>query len=194
MEPDFKVAGSTTDAAAAFQAIDRVKPDIALLDINMPDVSGLALLRRISMVALPVRTIFLTALITPAQLSEAIEHGVWGIMLKEAAPDTLVDCLRSVAAGRHWLPPQMVGKAEVDWRLESPASLAMLTRREREIAAQACRGLSNRDIAHQLGAGEGTVKIHLHNIFRKLRITNRTALAAIYFDGKEVADKEAPKG
>ena len=195
MEPDFRVVGSMTDGAAAFQAIDRLKPDIVVLDINMPDISGLALLRRIRMADLPIRAVFLTALITPPQLSEAIENGIWGIVLKEAAPNTLIDCLRSVAGGRQWLPEEMARRATRVWRDEGPSpGLAALTPRELEIAAQACRGLSNRDIARQLGAGEGTVKIHLHNIFQKLRITNRTALAAIYFEGATAANGEAPKG
>jgi two-component system nitrate/nitrite response regulator NarL len=161
----------------------------------MPDISGLALLRRIRMANLPVRPVFLTALITPQQLSEAIENGIWGVVLKEAAPNTLIDCLRSVARGCQWLPQEMARQANRVWRDDGPSlGLAALTPREMEIAAQACRGLSNRDIARQLGAGEGTVKIHLHNIFQKLRITNRTALAAIYFEGVTVANGEPPKG
>ena len=195
MEPDFRVVGSMTDGAAAFPAIDRLKPDIVVLDINMPDISGLALLRRIRMANLPVRTVFLTALITPQQLAEAIDNEIWGVVLKEAAPNTLIDCLRSVARGQQWLPEEIAHKAGRGWRDNSPSpGLAALTPREMEIAVQACRGLSNRDIARELGAGEGTVKIHLHNIFQKLRITNRTALAAIYFEGATISGVEAAKG
>ncbi len=195
MEPDFQVVGSTTEGASAFAMIDRLRPDIAILDINLPDVSGLAVLRRLRAANLPVRPVFLTSLITPAQLSEAIANGIWGIVLKEAAPDTLVDCLRAVAAGRRWLPSEIAHKADPSWDEDMASSnFDALTPREREIASQACRGLSNKDIARELGASEGTVKIHLHNIFQKLRITNRTAMAAIYFEHLGEAKGDAPNG
>jgi DNA-binding NarL/FixJ family response regulator len=194
MEPDFRIAGVTTDGASAFAMIDRVKPDIAVLDINLPDVSGLALLRRLRGAGLPVRPIFLTAIITPAQVSEAVENGIWGILLKESAPDTLIDCLRSVAAGRRWLSGEIARMAEPPRNEETAAGLSALTPRELEIAGHACRGLSNKLIARELGASEGTVKIHLHNIFQKLRITNRTALAAIYYERPAEANGHVPKG
>lgn len=195
MEPDFQVVGSTTEGASAFAMIDRLRPDIAILDINLPDVSGLALLRRLCAADLPVRAVFLTSLITPAQLSEAIANGIWGIVLKEAAPDTLVDCLRAVADGRRWLPAEIVRNADPLWDEDMASStFDALTPREREIASRACRGLSNKEIARELGAGEGTVKIHLHNIFQKLRITNRTAMAALYFEQTGEAKGDASNG
>lgn len=181
MEPDFKVVGSTTEGSNALPMLDRLKPDIAVLDINMPDVSGLAILRRIWSADLPVRVIFLTAMISPAQVSEALAHGIFGILLKESAPDLLVDCLRSVAAGRRWLAREIEAKLGSLPVSDPPPGLAGLTPRELEIAGLACSGLSNKMIARELGAGEGTVKIHLHNIFQKLRISNRTALAALYY-------------
>ncbi|WP_150291520.1 response regulator [Sphingobium estronivorans] len=187
MERDFTVVGSTTQGAEAFAMIDRLKPDLAVLDINMPDVSGLAILRRIRAADLPVRAVFLTAMITPPQAAEALAHGIWGILLKEAAPDTLIDCLRSVAGGRRWFAEDVAVKLG-SLPMEAPPpppGLAGLTPRELEIAGLACSGLSNKLIARELGAGEGTVKIHLHNIFQKLRINNRTALAALYYQRME---------
>lgn len=186
MEPDFRVVGSTTDARSAFATLDRMKPDIAVLDINMPDMSGLAILRRISSADLPVRAVFLTAMISPEQINEALAHGIWGIVLKEAAPDSLIDCLRSVAAGRRWFAEEVASKVDALPRPNPAPGLSGLTPREMEIAGLACSGLSNKLIARQLGAGEGTVKIHLHNIFQKLRINNRTALAAIYYQSPDL--------
>ncbi|KKW90670.1 response regulator [Sphingobium chungbukense] len=191
METDFSVAGSTTRSVDAFAMIDRLKPDMAVLDINMPDISGLAILRRIRAADLPVRVVFLTAMITPSQAAEALAHGIWGILLKEAAPDTLIDCLRGVAAGRRWFADDVAAKLGNLPIPAVPAGLAGLTRREREIAGLACSGLSNKLIARELGAGEGTVKIHLHNIFQKLRVNNRTALAALYY---QRGDGESPAG
>ncbi|NWK97031.1 DNA-binding response regulator [Sphingobium lactosutens] len=183
LEKDFRVVGSTSEPKNAFAMIDRLKPDIAVLDINMPDVSGLALLRRMRNADLPVRVIFLTAVITDAQLSEALANGIWGLLLKESAPDALIDCLRRVGAGYPWLPDELAARANPPWHEGIKPGLDALTPREMEIAGHACRGLSNRLIASELGASEGTVKIHLHNIFQKLKIRNRTALAAIYYKG-----------
>lgn len=194
MNPEFKIVGSTTDGASTLAMIHRLKPDIVVLDINMPDMSGLALLRRICGANLPVRVVFLTALITPAQVSEALANGIWGILLKEAAPDTFIDCLRSVATGRRWLTDELAAHVDPYWDADVAAGLAVLTPREMEIAGHACRGLSNKLIARELGASEGTVKIHLHNIFQKLRINNRTALAAIYFERPIDANESASKG
>jgi DNA-binding NarL/FixJ family response regulator len=160
--------------------VERLRPDLVVLDINMPDVSGLAILQRIWSSDLPVRVVFLTATITPAQVSEALAHGIFGILLKEAAPDMLIECLRGVAAGRRWLPDEVASKL-APLPAEVPPSLACLTPREMQIAGLVCSGLSNKMIARQLGAGEGTVKIHVHNIFQKLHINNRTALAALYY-------------
>lgn len=185
LDRDFTVVGSTSDPKGAFSMIDRLKPDIAVLDINMPDVSGLALLRRIRNADLPVRVIFLTAIISDSQLSEALANGIWGLLLKESAPDTLLDCLRRVGAGYPWLPDELAARASPLWRDAMKPGLDALTPREMEIAGHACRGLSNRLIARELGASEGTVKIHLHNIFQKLKIRNRTALAAIYYQGAD---------
>lgn len=188
MEPDFAVVGSTTEGAGAFAMIDRLAPDLAVLDLDMPDVGGLAILRRIGSAMMAVRPVFLTATITPGQISEALMHGIWGIVLKETAPDTLVDCLRSVAAGRRWLPDELAAKADPLWSERGQPRLAGLTPREGEIAGLACQGMANKQIARRLGASEGTIKIHLHNIFQKLGVTNRTALAALYFASGESAE------
>jgi DNA-binding NarL/FixJ family response regulator len=197
MERDFRVVGSTTQGAEAFGMIDRLKPDLAVLDVNVPDVSGLAILRRVKSADLPVRVIFLTAMITPTQADEALANGIWGIVLKEAAPDTLIDCLRNVAGGRYWFDDDVSSSLKAVRAPQAPTGLAGLTPRELEIACLASKGLSNKLVAQQLGAGEGTVKIHLHNIFQKLRINNRTALAALYFEqpkGTAGTEGEAGKG
>lgn len=185
LEADFRVVGSTSEPQKAFELIDRLKPDIVVLDVNMPDISGLTLLRRIRNADLPVRVVFLTAIITDSQILEALENGIWGLLLKESAPDRLIDCLRRVAAGLPWLPNELAARASPHRHEGMKPGLNALTPREMEIAGHACRGLSNRLIARELGASEGTVKIHLHNIFQKLQITNRTALAAIYYKGAD---------
>jgi DNA-binding NarL/FixJ family response regulator len=103
-------------------------------------------------------------------------------MLKDAAPDDLVHCVRQVAAGQQWFPTKIVDAAierEIGDQAESKRLVEMLTPREREVVASLCKGLSNKKIARQLNLTEGTVKIHLHNIYDKLGVTNRTALTAL---------------
>lgn len=186
MEPGFKVVATTTKGCDAFALINRLEPDLAVLDVHMPDVSGLTILRKIWNADLAVRVVFLTAMVTPVQIADALAHGIGGILLKEAAPDKLIDCLRSVADGGRWISEELAN-ADPSWTTPLPPGLAALTPRELEISKLACRGLSNKLIARRLGAVEGTVKIHLHNIFQKLHITNRTALAALYYQQAEGA-------
>ena len=155
--------------------------EIGLVDVSMPDFGGMDILRAANDLRLDVRIVFLTATITAAQISEALHLGVSGLLLKESAPEALINCLREVAAGRRWLPPELAAKAESsDARPPAQTSAsAALTRREMEIARLVCRGYSNKMIARELESSAGTVKIHLQNIYQKLQIANRTALASL---------------
>lgn len=177
LEPDFEVVGAASNGHDAMALIDSVRPDLAIVDVSMPDLGGLEILRKVNRASTPVRVVFLTATITPEQISEALAFGAWGLLLKESAPDALIDCLRAVARGERWHPPELLALASGN----RPNQLNVLTRREREIVDLACRGLSNKAIAAEVGAAEGTIKIHLHNIFQKMNVTNRTALAALSF-------------
>lgn len=183
-EADFAVVGVASSGREAMSLLTLTRPDIAILDVSMPDLGGLAILRKVMEAGMAIRVVFLTATITPAQISEALSLGVWGLLLKESAPDALIDCLRSVAAGDRWLPEALLSSAIPDWA-GPVVPFADLTRREREVVDLVCRGLSNRAIAASVGTTEGTVKIHLHNIFQKLKVTNRTSLAALNFDFAE---------
>jgi DNA-binding NarL/FixJ family response regulator len=191
MERDFTVIGTATKGRDALARIEALEPDIAVLDISMPDMGGMAILRKIGARELPVRVIFLTATITPGQIAEGIAHGAWAILLKESAPDTLVHCLRNVAGGRRWFSEELLAMADPEWADEAAPGLDLLTRREREIADLVCQGLSNKAIATCLGASAGTIKIHLHNIFQKLRVPNRTALVAFHYEAREGQERAA---
>ena len=177
---DFKVVGAASDGADAMSLIRDLRPDMAVLDVAMPGMGGLDLLRALQGQRHRLKAIFLTATISGPQIADAMAMGVWGILLKEYAPEALLDCMRQVAKGEKWLPSDLVAKAGAMPQMAVFEKFGCLTARERQIAALICGGLSNRTIAQKLGASEGTIGIHLHNIFRKLEISNRTTLAALH--------------
>lgn len=178
--PGIDVVAATSSGSRALSIIKESRPEIAILDVSMPDVGGMDILRTIHERALPVRVVFLTATMTGPQIAEAMALGVWGLLLKDYAADSLVDCLREVAAGRKWLPEGLVARARQAGDNDPSRALDRLTRREREISELVCRGMSNKTIAQNVGSSEGTVSIHLHNVYRKLGISSRTTLAMLF--------------
>jgi DNA-binding NarL/FixJ family response regulator len=186
-EACFDVVAKETGGMAAVEAIRSLKPDIAIVDLNMPEVSGMDVLNLVMRELPTVRLVFLTASITDSQVLEAIAKGIWGIVLKEVAPEALILCLRQVAQGRRWLPNEMVERA-IAYQTEANTQQMqseLLTDREFEIALLVAEGLSNKVIARRLSLSIGTVKIHLHNIYRKIQVENRTALAALAFEWRQ---------
>lgn len=186
--PDFQIIGATTSGAKALSLVRNRKPNIALLDVAMPDVGGLDILRSVHEYGLPVKVVFLTATLTGREIADAMAMGIWGLLLKEYAPEALLDCLRQVISGEKWLPAELMSKAARAPQDSGERKIELLTRREREITELICGGLSNRCIADKLGTSEGTITVHLHNIYQKLEITNRTALAALHVQYRIVRD------
>jgi DNA-binding NarL/FixJ family response regulator len=179
-EAGVEIVAAVPDGASALAVIRAHEPHIAVLDINMPRLSGLDVLEALEQDGLATRVVFLTGTASDEQIATAVERGAWGFLLKEHALDTLVQCLRTVAAGRRWLPEEVVAPAirRATERREKDVQLArVLTAREYEIAGLVAQGLSNKHIARALAISEGTVKIHLHNTFEKLGGLNRTSLA-----------------
>ncbi len=178
--PDFEIVAATTSGANALSVIRERQPDLALVDIAMPDTDGLQILEAVFANRWPVRVIVLSATLKDRQIADALALDAWGILLKEYAPDALLDCMRQVAGGEKWLPAELLARAARATRDDTPEKLNLLTAREREVAVLICSGLSNRAIAKRLGTSEGTIGMHLHNIYGKLDITNRTMLAALH--------------
>jgi DNA-binding NarL/FixJ family response regulator len=182
VQPTFKIVATSDDGAAALKAIQELEPDIALLDINMPKLSGLDVLEALEASGVSTKTVFLTATATDSQLTKAVTHGAWGIMLKDSAADALLQCLEAVSSGERWLPADLIHPAlqrDADRRESHVQLTEILTHREQEIAKLVAQGLSNKHIGKQVGISDGTVKIHLHNIYNKLGVSNRTALATL---------------
>ena len=194
----FAVVGEASDGAEAVRLGRELRPDVLLLDLAMPRVSGLEVLRALSVEEGGPRVLLLTVAIEDAQIVEALQLGARGVVLKEAATELLFKAIRTVIAGQYWVGRdtvtdivrhlrERVGAAA--GRRPSPAE--RLTPREREIVAAVAAGVSNREIAARLGLAEDTVKHHVTNIFDKLGVSNRAELAA-YAARHGLARAQAP--
>jgi two-component system nitrate/nitrite response regulator NarL len=178
----FQVLAACSDGISALKEIRELQPDLAVLDISMPGLTGVEVLRVLDKEKCKTRVIFLTALASDDQILEAVARGARGLMLKEMAADDLLECLRTVSAGALWLPKTLIEQAQKreQKRINEVESIdSSLTAREREIVLLVAEGLSNKEVARKTGVTEGTVKIHLHNIYQKLGVANRTTMAAL---------------
>jgi two-component system nitrate/nitrite response regulator NarL len=178
----FNVLETCSNGTECIDAIRRLSPDIALLDINMPKPMGLDILKMVMAERRATRIVFLAASPSDREIVDAVDGGAYGIMLKESAADELISCLRSVAAGHKWLPSELVDGALArarELRQNLARATSALTPREREVMLLVSDGLSNKEVGRRLNITEGTVKIHLYAIYHKVAVNNRTALANI---------------
>jgi two-component system nitrate/nitrite response regulator NarL len=171
----YELLGRARSAAEANREIARVKPDLVLLDVNLPDGTGLDVLRRLSRSRSRPRVILLTAGMDDSQLLNAAELNPEGMVLKTSDPGLLTEAMDAVVGGNRWIDPEIADRTRR--ARERADSAPPLTRRERELIELVRQGLRNRDIAAELGVTEGTVKVYLHAIFDKLQVENRTELA-----------------
>jgi len=180
LEPDFQVLARCQDGEEALKAIDFYQPDVLILDLRMPRKDGRAVLREMQQAQCPTRVILLTAAIEESEALEAIRLGVHGVVLKEMAPRLLVECIRKVHAGGQWVERRSASQALntlLRHRDGQRDVASILTRREQEIMRLVAQGIRNQSVAEALCISEGTVKIHLHNIYKKLQIDSRMALS-----------------
>ncbi len=190
-EPDIEVVARCRDGEAALRALREHRPDVLILDLRMPGLDGMEVLRHAARDRLGGRVVVLTASLDEEELFEAVRLGVRGVVLKETAPDLLVRCVRAVHAGGRWLERDVAGRA-LDRLLAREAGrqrlASVLTPREAELVCLVSHGLRNKEIAARLGIGEGTVKVHLHRVYDKLGVTSRVELA------NRVRDEEGRAG
>nr|MBI2905776.1 response regulator transcription factor [Chloroflexota bacterium] len=175
-ESDLNVVATATDGERLLDALRRFRPDVAVLDLQMPYMDGLTCLQHLRAEGLPVRVLVLSAFGDAHSLRAAVEGGADGFALKTDPPQLTVTAIRQVAAGQMVFP-----QAARRWLTPSPPSDSdLLSEREQAVLALVAEGKSNAQIAQALGLSENTVKFHLRNLFSKLGVTNRTAAAAQY--------------
>jgi DNA-binding NarL/FixJ family response regulator len=177
----FQVVGQAADGEEALDLCARLKPDILLLDVDMPRMSGLETLQNLSSRHSEVKAVVLTASINNKQIVEALQLGARGVIRKETPPRTLLHCLHSIFEGQYWLGQnafsdlirgiQSLGEPAKD------KSKFGLTAKELKVIAAVLEGDTNKAIAERLKISEQTVKNHLTNIFNKLGVSNRLELA-----------------
>lgn len=176
-QSDFQVVAEASDGKEAIALAAELKPDVLLLDLAMPRVPGMEVLRELGRQELPLRTILLTAAIQPFAVTTALQLGARGIVLKASPPELLLKSIRSVCDGQFWVGSEPV----TTWaRSGRPSGSDFgLTTREVEIIAAIREGSSNREIASKLAISEETVKRHLSNIYGKLGVNSRLELAVL---------------
>lgn len=166
------------DGAQARAAIREHDPDIAILDVHMPEATGLELLQEARRDAWRTRIVILTASTDPAPIMEAVQLRTDGLILKGAGGDTLLLCIDRVLGGDQFLDRDAM--IQIVETLARPAERPPeLTRREAEVAQLVSHGSRNKEIARALDISEGTVKMHLHNLYDKLNVSSRTELAIL---------------
>jgi two-component system nitrate/nitrite response regulator NarL len=181
----FEVVGQAKDGGEAVRLAREARPDVLVLDVAMPRVSGLDAVRELASAEGAPRILLLTVAIEEAQLVEALQLGVRGVVLKEAATELLFQAIRAVVADEYWVGRDHVTdivrhlreRALAQGRRRPPPA-QRLTPRERQIVAGIAAGESNRELARRLGLAEDTVKHHVTNVFDKVGVSNRAELAA----------------
>ena len=181
-ELDFIILATCANGLEGLAAMRDLTPDIAVVDMSMPKMAGLEVLAAAAAEKLSTRIIVLAGAPDDREIVAAAHGGACGFVLKDAAADELLSCLRAVARGEKWLSAALIDGAQVrekDRQSECALVDSTLSRREREVMLLIGENLSNRETGQRLHLSEGTVKLHLHSIYHKLGLRNRTALAAL---------------
>lgn len=176
-EPGIEIVGEADDGRAAIDLAERLRPDVALLDLRMPVLDGVAATAELA--RLGTRVLVLTTYDTDTEIERAIEAGAIGYLLKDTTRDQLVDAIRAAARGETVLAPRVAEKLVARMRRPEPAAL---TAREIEVLRAVADGLSNAEIGRRLVIAEATVKTHLLRVFAKLDVGDRTHAVVVAMD------------
>lgn len=170
---DMRIVGQGSTGGEAIKLFREVQPDITLMDVRLPDMSGIDAMITIRSEFPEARVIIVTSSEGDVEMQRALESGARGYMLKSMPPQELLEAIRKVDAGKKAIPP------EIATQLANHMSDESLTGREVEILQQVAEGNRNRDIAERLFISEGTVKVHIKHIMEKLGASDRTQAITI---------------
>ena len=171
-QPDIEVVGEATTGAEALTMVKSLRPDLVLMDLQMPELDGATATRHIRAEYGDVHVLILTTYDTDADISRAVDAGATGYLLKDARRDELFQAVRVAARGESVLSPGVASRVLGKMRAQAEQALSS---REIEVLELVARGLSNRAIARSLHISEATVKTHLLHVFAKLGVDDRTA-------------------
>jgi DNA-binding NarL/FixJ family response regulator len=186
---DIEVVGEAADGGGAVELVRRHRPDVALMDIRMPEMDGLAATRALTALPDPPRVIMLTTFELDEYVHTALEHGAVGFLLKDTPPRDLIQAVRTVADGNAMLAPTVTRRLIAEFASRNSAKavaarrrLDTLTGREREVVVAVAQGLSNAQIGRRLFMSEATVKAHVSRVLAKLGLSNRVQAAILAHD------------
>lgn len=187
--PTIRVVQDVADGTAALQVIREAQPDVAVLDVQMPGLTGLDVARQLQHEIVTTRLVFLTMFNDEETLREALDLGVRGYVLKDSAAEEIVGCVRTVMQGRHFISPALSGflvrRADEAHQLtEEKTGLALLSTGERRILKLISEARTTKEIADQLGLSPRTVETHRQNICQKLDLKGVHSLVKFAFDNK----------
>jgi two-component system, NarL family, response regulator LiaR len=177
--PDIQVVGECEDGARAVELVAELLPNVALLDLLMPTMDGIAAAREIKRVAPSTQIIVLTSYYDDEQIFAAIKAGALSYLLKDSSPQELIEAVRAAARGESKLHPMVAARMLREMQQRQHLPLNDLSPRELDVLTRIARGRSNHEIAQELVISEPTVRTHVANILSKLHLSDRTQ-AAIY--------------
>lgn len=181
-EPDLDVVGVTGNGEEAVPLIELLQPDVVLLDIDLPGMSGMAIAQQVRAVASKTAVIGFSAHADPVYIQALLSVGAAGYLTKDEPPEQIGNAIRAVGAGKTgWLSrsaARLLMVAQQQAETDTSTRPFPLTAREQTVLALVVQGKTNAEIAQELGVGTGTVKNHMHNIITKLRVQNRTEAVA----------------
>ncbi len=175
-QPEFEVVGEATNGQQAVALVDKLRPDVVLMDLRMPEVDGVAATSEIKRLQPAVQVLVLTTFDSDADILRAIEAGATGYLLKDAPREDLFRAIHAAAQGESFLAPAVA--ARLVGRMRAPAEEA-LSAREIQVLTMISQGASNKEVGRQLHISEATVKTHLLHIFEKLGVSDRTQAVTV---------------
>ncbi|MEN4041047.1 MAG: response regulator transcription factor [Anaerolineaceae bacterium] len=176
---DIKVLGEASTGGEALSLVQALKPDILLLDMEMPDLNGREVAARLRKMGSPVKILALSAYDDPVYIRELLESGAVGYLVKEETPETIIEAVRGVAQGEQGWVSRRIAAKMVSWVRGEDAERSQLTPREVDVLRLVVNGNTNQSIANALGISEKTVEKYMDAIFTKLNVSSRVE-AAVY--------------